>query len=39
MEPRIDLTANETGAKIGKRMFAVSQVIEQSPLPSATRRW
>ena len=37
MEPRIDLTANETGAKIGKRMFAVSQVIEQSSLPSATQ--
>ena len=37
MEPRIDLTVNETGAKIGKRMFAVSQVIEQSSLPRATQ--
>jgi AhpD family alkylhydroperoxidase len=37
MEPRIDLTHNETGAKIGKRMFAVNQVIEQSSLPKATQ--
>jgi AhpD family alkylhydroperoxidase len=37
MEPRIDLTMNRTGARIGKRMFAVSQVIEQSALPRATQ--
>ncbi|WP_203184162.1 carboxymuconolactone decarboxylase family protein [Streptomyces pratensis] len=35
MEPRMNLFANETGAKIGKRMFAVSQVIHDSPLPKA----
>jgi AhpD family alkylhydroperoxidase len=33
MEPRLDLMANETGAKIGKRMFNVGMAIEQSPLP------
>ena len=37
MEPRIDLTANETGTKIGKRMYAVGQAIEQSTLPKATQ--
>jgi AhpD family alkylhydroperoxidase len=37
MEPRIDLTANEVGAKIGKRMFSVNQAIEQSPLPKVTQ--
>ncbi len=35
MEPRIDLFANETGAKIAKRMYTVSTAIQQSPLPSA----
>jgi len=37
MEPRIDLMANELGAKIAKRIYNVSLVIEQSPLPKATR--
>ena len=37
MEPRIDLTANEIGAKIAKRIYNVSLVIEQSPLPKATQ--
>jgi AhpD family alkylhydroperoxidase len=37
MEPRIDLLANELGAKISKRIYTVSQVIEQSPLPKATQ--
>ncbi|MEU6762724.1 carboxymuconolactone decarboxylase family protein [Streptomyces sp. NPDC046853] len=37
MEPRMNLFANETGAKIGKRIYAVSQVIHESPLPKATR--
>jgi AhpD family alkylhydroperoxidase len=35
MEPRIDLTTNETGTRIGKRMYAVGQAIEQSTLPKA----
>jgi hypothetical protein len=39
MEPRIDPTMNKTGARLGKRMFAVSQVIEQSSLPRATQSW
>jgi AhpD family alkylhydroperoxidase len=29
--------ANEIGAKVGKRIFNVNQVIEQSPLPKATQ--
>jgi AhpD family alkylhydroperoxidase len=37
MEPRIDLMANELGAKIAKRMYNVSLVIEQSTLPKATQ--
>ncbi|MFD4945660.1 carboxymuconolactone decarboxylase family protein [Streptomyces sp. NPDC058239] len=37
MEPRINLFANEVGAKIGKRMYSVSQVIQESPLPKATQ--
>ncbi|WP_433213072.1 carboxymuconolactone decarboxylase family protein [Microtetraspora malaysiensis] len=37
MEPRIDLNANEIGAKIAKRFFSVNQVIEQSSLPKATQ--
>jgi AhpD family alkylhydroperoxidase len=37
MEPRIDLLSNETGAKIGKRIYAVSLVIAQSTLPKATQ--
>src|SRR5258708_35974370 len=37
MEPRIDLMTNEMGAKIAKRIYNVSLVIEQSPLPKVTR--
>src|SRR6202046_1958584 len=37
MEPRIDLMANEIGAKIAKRIYHVSLVIDQSPLPKATQ--
>jgi AhpD family alkylhydroperoxidase len=37
MEPRLDLFANEVGAKIGKRIAAVNLAIEQSPLPKRTR--
>ncbi|MFI9045484.1 carboxymuconolactone decarboxylase family protein [Streptomyces sp. NPDC053427] len=37
MEPRMHLFDREIGAKIGKRMFAVSQVIQESPLPKATQ--
>lgn len=37
MEPRMNLFANETGARIGKRIFAVSQVIHESPLPEPTQ--
>ena len=32
MEPRIDLMANELGAKIAKRMYNVALAIQQSPL-------
>ncbi|GAA3205651.1 carboxymuconolactone decarboxylase family protein [Actinocorallia longicatena] len=37
MEPRFDLMANETGAKIGKRFAATSLLIQQSSLPRATQ--
>jgi AhpD family alkylhydroperoxidase len=37
MEPRIDLFTTEIGAKIAKRIYNVSLVIEQSPLPKATQ--
>ena len=37
MEPRIDLMTNEIGAKIAKRIYNVSLVIDQSPLPKATQ--
>jgi AhpD family alkylhydroperoxidase len=37
MEPRIDLMTNELGAKIAKRFYNVSLVIQQSPLPTATQ--
>ena len=37
MEPRIDLITNQIGAKIAKRIYNVSLVIEQSPLPRATQ--
>ena len=38
MDPRIDLMANEIGAKIAKRIYNVSLVIDQSPLPKATQQ-
>ncbi|HEX6682392.1 MAG TPA: carboxymuconolactone decarboxylase family protein [Candidatus Limnocylindrales bacterium] len=37
MEPRINLMANELGAKIAKRIYNVGQAIEQSPLPKSTQ--
>lgn len=37
MEPRLDLMTNETGARIAKRIYGVSLVIEQSALPRAIR--
>ncbi len=37
MEPRIDLTSNDVGARIAKRIFSVGLAIEQSPLPKATQ--
>jgi AhpD family alkylhydroperoxidase len=37
MEARIDLFATETGSRLAKRFAALGQVIERSPLPSATR--
>ena len=33
MELRMNLFGNEIGTKIGKRIYAVSQVIQESPLP------
>ncbi|XVQ81764.1 carboxymuconolactone decarboxylase family protein [Microbispora siamensis] len=35
MEPRIDLMANELGARIAKRIYNVALAIQQSPLPRA----
>jgi AhpD family alkylhydroperoxidase len=35
MEPRMDLMANELGAKIAKRIYNASLAIQQSPLPQA----
>ncbi|MFJ2093168.1 carboxymuconolactone decarboxylase family protein [Streptomyces sp. NPDC087901] len=37
MEPRMNLFENETGARIGKRIFAVSQVIQASTLAGSTQ--
>ena len=37
MEPRIDLFANEIGAKFAKRFANASLVIDQSTLPKATQ--
>jgi AhpD family alkylhydroperoxidase len=37
MEPRIDMFANELGAKIGKRLFNVNLAIAQSSLPKLTQ--
>ncbi|MEV5545966.1 carboxymuconolactone decarboxylase family protein [Streptomyces sp. NPDC052309] len=35
MEPRINLMANEVGAKVGKRIYNVSLAIRKSSLPRA----
>ncbi|MFG1966839.1 carboxymuconolactone decarboxylase family protein [Nonomuraea sp. NPDC049028] len=35
MEQRMDLMANELGAKIAKRIYNVALAIQQSPLPQA----
>ncbi|MBD0421734.1 carboxymuconolactone decarboxylase family protein [Streptomyces sp. TRM S81-3] len=35
MEPRINLMANEVGAKVGKRIYNVSLAIRESSLPRA----
>jgi AhpD family alkylhydroperoxidase len=37
MEPRIDVFANEIGAKFAKRFANASLVIHQSPLPKSTQ--
>ena len=37
MEPRFDLMTNEIGGKLAKRMYNLSLVIEQSPLPKSTQ--
>ncbi|MFJ2770836.1 carboxymuconolactone decarboxylase family protein [Streptomyces sp. NPDC087300] len=37
MEPRMNLFDHEIGARIGKRIYAVSQVIQESPLPKETQ--
>ncbi|MEV1246241.1 carboxymuconolactone decarboxylase family protein [Nonomuraea sp. NPDC050022] len=37
MEQRMDLMANELGAKIAKRIYNVALAIQQSPLPQTTQ--
>ena len=37
MQPRIDIIANDLGARIAKRIFNVGLAIEQSTLPKAPR--
>ncbi|MBB5782182.1 carboxymuconolactone decarboxylase family protein [Nonomuraea jabiensis] len=37
MEPRMNLNANQLGAKLGKRFYNVSLAIEQSTLPKPTQ--
>ncbi|MFI7635025.1 carboxymuconolactone decarboxylase family protein [Nonomuraea sp. NPDC049400] len=37
MEPRMNLTSNELGAKLGKRFYNVSLAIERSTLPKPTQ--
>jgi AhpD family alkylhydroperoxidase len=37
MDPRFDMMTNELGARIAKRIYNVSLLIEQSPLPKATQ--
>jgi AhpD family alkylhydroperoxidase len=39
MEPRIDMFANEIGAKFAKRFANTSLVIEQSPLSKSTQEF
>jgi AhpD family alkylhydroperoxidase len=37
MEPRINLLANELGARIGKRFYSLNRAVEEAPLPKTTR--
>ncbi|MFD6330792.1 carboxymuconolactone decarboxylase family protein [Streptomyces niveus] len=37
METRMNLFDTELGTKVGKRMYAVSQIIQESPLPKSTQ--
>jgi AhpD family alkylhydroperoxidase len=37
MEPRIDFMTNRIGARIGKRIYNVNLVIEESPLPKTVQ--
>ncbi|MFF0738885.1 carboxymuconolactone decarboxylase family protein [Streptomyces sp. NPDC004111] len=37
METRMNLFDTELGTKVGKRIYAVSQVIQSSPLPQSTQ--
>ncbi|MER7202790.1 alkylhydroperoxidase [Streptomyces sp. CB01635] len=37
MELRMNLFGNEIGTRIGKRIYAVSQVIQESPLPKTAQ--
>lgn len=37
METRMNLFDNELGTRIGKRIYAVSLLIQESPLPKATQ--
>ena len=37
MEPRFDMSGNETGARFSKRFANASLVIAQSPLPTSTQ--
>lgn len=37
METRMNLFDTAIGTKIGKRIYAVSQVVQESPLPKSTQ--
>jgi len=37
MEPRINLMANELGARIGKRFYNFNRAVEEAPLPKSLR--
>ena len=37
MEPRINLAANEVAGKVIKRLSALNQILQESPLPKATQ--